>query len=96
MINILNSASGKNDAASKGGKRISLYLGKAYVSTKKDTESEGEQESESEDESDMDIESEDESQETDFSEDDNENHDPKQSSVAPVKGSLLSKFLTGQ
>ena len=44
----------------------------------------------------MDIESEDESQDTDFSEDNNENHDPKQSSVASVKGSLLSKFLTGQ
>ena len=44
----------------------------------------------------MDIESEDESQDTNLSEDDNENHDPKQSSVVPVKCSLLSKFLTGQ
>ena len=36
----------------------------------------------------MDTESEDESQHIDFSEDDNENHYPKQSSKAPVKGSL--------
>ena len=36
----------------------------------------------------MDIDSEDELQDTDFSEDDNECHDPKQSSKAPVKGSL--------
>ena len=36
----------------------------------------------------MDIQSEDELQDTDFSEDNSENHDPKQSSKAPVKGSL--------
>ena len=36
----------------------------------------------------MDIQSEDELQDTDFREDNSENHDPKQSSKAPVKGSL--------
>ena len=38
----------------------------------------------------MDIESEDELQDTDFSENDNENHDAKQSSKASVKDSLIA------
>ena len=60
LIDILKSASGKNDAAPKRGKNISFAPGKDIsVSTEKDTESEGEQEKESEDESDMDFESED-------------------------------------
>ena len=89
MIDILKSASGKNDAAPKRGKKISFAPGKDIsVSIVKDTESEGEEESESEDESDIDIESENELQDTNFSEDDNENPDPKKSSKAPVKGSL--------
>ena len=89
LIDILKSASGKNDAAPKRGKKISFAPGKDIsVSTVKDTESEGEEESESEDESDIDIESENELQDTNFSEDDNENPNPKQSSKTPVKGSL--------
>ena len=82
------STSGKNEAAPKKRKKISLHLGKTSVSTEKDTESEVEQESESEDESDMDIESEDELQNTNFRGAENKNHDPRQSFKAPVKGSL--------
>ena len=78
LIDILNSANGKKDAAPKRGKKISIAPGKDIsVSTEKDTETEGEQDSESEDESDMDIESEDELQDINFSEDNKENHDPK-------------------
>ena len=91
LISILKAAKGKDDAAPKRRKKISFAPGKDIsVSTEKDTESEGGQESESEDQSDMAIESEDKSQVTNFSEVDNENHDPKQSSRNSVKGSLKS------
>ena len=61
LINILKSASGKNDAALKRGKKLPFAPGRDIsVSTEKDTESEDEQANESEDESVMDIESEDE------------------------------------
>ena len=81
LTDIRKSASEKNDAAPKRGKKISLAPEKDIpLSTEKDTESEGEQDSESENESDIDIESEDESQDTDFSENNIENYDPKKCS----------------
>ena len=47
LIDILRSASGKNDAAPKRGKKISFASQKNLsISNEKDTESEGEQESE--------------------------------------------------
>ena len=80
LNDILKSASGKNDADPKRGKKISFAPAKDItVSTEEGTESEVEQGGESENE--------DELPDTDFSEDCKENHDPKQSSKAPVKDS---------
>ena len=88
LIDILKSASGKNDADPKRGKKISFAPGKDItVSAEKGTDSEVEQGGESENVSDMDIESEDELPDTDFNKEYKENHDPKQSSKAPVKDS---------
>lgn len=93
LIDILKSASGKNDAAPKRGKKHSFAPGKdiSVSAENKDTqskseeqESESEMDTESEDESEMDTESEDVLQDTD----DKENQNPKQSSKVPVKGSL--------
>ena len=98
LIDLLKSASGKKDAASKRGKKISFAPGKDIsVSAEKDDDSEeDESEAEQKDESDMDTDdgsqSDDGSQQSsclsDFSED-----PPKQTSKAPVRGGFKVSYL---
>ena len=72
----------------KQEKKISFTSGKTSVSTEKDTESKGESKKVNQKINQIWILNQDESQDSNFSEGSNENHFPKQSSEAPLKGSL--------